>query len=780
MPHLCSVYTNARSSSFKKAFTFITGRATIYRYVCDFRELQSPFIGKEQIMMRSRSLLFVFAGLLFSHSLIASSVASAQTSSAEELTKVLPDDVLGFVATSGGDSLKVGFEKSILGRIWNDQSVQAFSKSLKQELVPKLKQEIDDPDAAGMIDGVLGYVKLALSRPIVVGAARRQGGEGPPVFGFAILNAGPRKAEIAAALNRLESLADEGDIVDVTVGSLKMHAPEDADDVPLYWGWVGNYLVVAVNDSEGLAVKYVSAPRAETAQYFAAVPGTDDALAVHYDLPAIIDIATAVARSEGSGEEVALIRGVLKDLGLDNIKRISARVGFAGPDVLSNSLIEVPEPRTGLFAHLKPIDVSMFDMVDAGAMNATAVNLDLGGIYDTVLGAIKKAAGEDFAEVEQGIAAVESQLKFKVRLGLLESLSGEMVFYSLPSGVSTQSPMGGFVFVVGLKDARLWNQTMGALGEFAAAASDGMVQVSSQEQGGRTLHTWAIVPLAMAQIMPTWTVVGERAVVASNPAICNGAVEQITSGAKSIRSTEGFRTATAELPSNLISLKYTDSELQFTQLMTVLQQFWPMATMFATKAELKLPVVLPNLSHIAKEMGPACQYSWFDDHGLRSRYRGPGVEPSLGGVAGAAVGMGVMMPALSRARNQSRNITSMSHLKQIGLALIMYADEHDGKFPDSVEQAHQYYRDSEILDSPQKPAGFDGPSYIYVKGHSLEANSPSKMVLAYENPEYLRESIPVLFLDGHVEKMPRDRFVEALEATYKQLENEMPEIKFGR
>ena len=115
-------------------------------------------------------------------------------------------------------------------------------------------------------------------------------------------------------------------------------------------------------------------------------------------------------------------------LGLDNIKGVGARVGFAGPDLLSNSLLEMPSPRTGLFANLNPISMSMFDMVDAGAMNAVALNWDLGGMYDTVLGTIKTVAGEEFAEVEQAIAEAESELKIKIRQGLLQSLSGEIVF----------------------------------------------------------------------------------------------------------------------------------------------------------------------------------------------------------------------------------------------------------------------------------------------------------------------------------------------------------------
>ena len=729
-------------------------------------------------MIRSRKIRFVCAGLVFSIGLAASSTAFAQASPAEELTRVLPDDVLGFVATSGGESIEAGFEKSVLGRIWNDPGVKAFVGSIEREVLPKIRQEIDDPDAAAVIEEVLGYAKLALGRPIALGAARKQGGEGPPVFGFAILNAGPRKAEIASALAKLESFAGEGDIVDVTIGGLKMHAPDD-DDVPLYWGWAGDYLVAAFNDGGGLAVKHLLAPRTTTPGYFRAVPGTDDALAVHCDLSAIINIVMGIAQSEGADEEIALIRTVLRDLGLDEIKGISARLGFAGPDVVSNSLVEIPAPRRGLFANLKPINMAMFDAVDAGAMNTSAVNCDLGGMYDTVLGAIKTAASEDFAEIEQGIAAVESQLKFKIRQGLLESLSGEMVIYSLPSGVSTQSPMGGFVIVAGLKDAALWDQSMGALGEFAAGVSGGMVQISSQQQGGRTVHTWAIAPLAMAQIMPTWTVVGDKTVIGSSPAILSGAVKQLDSGAKSIRTTEGFITATAELPGNVISLRYCDSKLQFKQLMTALQQFWPMATMFAAKAEMKLPVILPDLSHIAEDMGSSCQYSWFDGRGLRSRYRGPGLEPGLGAVAGGAVGAGVLMPALARARQQARHVVSMSNLKQLGLAIIMYADDHDGKFPKSIEQVWDYHRTQKILESPLKPVGFDGPSYIYIEGHSIDAKSPAGQILVYENPEYLRDEITVVFLDGHAERMSRNRFVEALEATYKQLGREMPDIQFN-
>jgi prepilin-type processing-associated H-X9-DG protein len=305
-----------------------------------------------------------------------------------------------------------------------------------------------------------------------------------------------------------------------------------------------------------------------------------------------------------------------------------------------------------------------------------------------------------------------------------------------------------------------------------------MVQVSSQLQDGRTVQTWAVMPLAIAQIMPTWTVLGDKVVIGSNTALLTSAVNQINSGTKSIRNTDGFRKVTTKLPDNLLSFKYGDSKLQFTQMMTALQQFWPMATMAASNAGLKLPFVLPQLSHIAQDMGPSCQYSWFDARGLRSYYCGAGIEPALGALAGGGIVAGIMMPALARSRQQAKQVASMAHLKQLGLAAVMYADDHNGKLPDNFEQAKEYYRDSRILESPLKPKDFDGPSYIYVSGHSMKAESPAVQIVAYENPQYCQDTVNALFLDGHVERMPRDRFLETLKATYKQLSREMPEIKF--
>jgi len=731
-------------------------------------------------MSNSKLLLSAVCVQVLLLSLFCATKAESATSAAEELLTMLPDDVVGFVATSGCDDLKPAFEKTILGRIWNDAGVKTFRESIKKELLTKAIQDIPPLNEEG-VDLVEGIIRQITARPFMIGVARKDTTHGPPLYGFAILDAGPRKAEMEASQAKLESFADQGDIIEIEVGSLKMHGPKDAGDVPGYWGWVGNYFVFAINDGEGLAIKYVQNKGNRPApSCLENVPGSGDALVLHIDREKIFDILRLIAGMEGGegDDELAAIEAIIRELGLSNVKSLTERVGFGGADLVGDCLLEISQPRTGLFANFKTINLSMFDMADPGAISASAFNCDIGGIYDTVMNAGRTVIGADFTEVEQGIAAVEAELNFKIRRGLLESLSGPMFFYAMPGGATMQSPQGGFVIIAELKDEKLWEESLAAIGKFAADKSEGMVQVSSQVQDGRTVHTWAVAPLAMAQIMPCWTIVGDHVVIGSNTAMLTSAVTQINSGTKSIRSTDGFKKVTAKLPGELLSFKYVDSKLQFIQLTTALQQFWPMATMFASNAGLKLPFVLPQLSHIAQDMGPSCQYSWFDARGLRSHYRGAGIEPSLGAVAGGAMGAGILMPALARARQQARYTVSMTNLKHMGLAVVMYADDHDGKLPDSFEQAKEYYKDTKILKSPLKPKGFAGPSYIYVSGHSMKADSPYRQIVAYENPEYCQDDITTLFLDGHVERMKKESFLETLEATYKQLGREMPKIKF--
>ncbi len=701
----------------------------------------------------------------------------------EELTKRLPDGVVAFVGTSGGDALKGEFEKTSLGRIWNDPGVRSFVQAIKTQALAKMQEKGTGPNEIKQADMVAGMAALVAGRPLIAGVAPLPGPtqikEKPPVYGFLILDAGTQKAQFEELVKKLETMAGAESIADVDVGPVKMRGPKGQKDLPLYWGWSGNYLIVAANDAAGAALQYVQKPRAAVPAYLQKVTG-GEALVVHADLQKTISLVNTAAR-QNDPKAADTITAVLRELGLSGMRTLTVRAGFAGPDVVFGSLLEVPGPRTGLLAALKPVDPALMDMVDARAVTAGAANLDLAGMYDTILRAIKTSSAQAGANVEKGLANFESQTKLSVRKDLLGSLAGPAVFYTLGAGAAPEAPMGGgAVALLKLKDAELFEKTLTSLGDFLAARSKGQFQASAQKrEDGRTVHTWMIPQLAMMQVMPAWSVANGYAVISSNAGVHDTVVKQMAAtGAqrKSIRDTPGFKEVAAKLPANVVTLNYADSRTQYTQMMTGLQQFWPMASMFAAQAGLQLPPTLPSLSEIIKDMKPSLRSRWLDAEGLHMQYRGPGLDVSLSSVGGAAVGMAVVMPALAKAREQARSAASMSNLKQIGLGLIMYADDHQGNWPADLEQAKSYWPNARVLESPRKPKDFAGPSYIYLSGQPKTIDPGN--VVVYENPGYCTDKINVLFADGHVQAMKPEAFRNALQETCARLGKPMPEIKF--
>ena len=579
---------------------------------------------------------------------------------------------------------------------------------------------------------------------------------------------------------KLEALAGDGEIIEVKVGSHTMHGPKENNDVDGYWGWVGNYLVFVINEGEGLAIKYLENAKDRSApDYLSKVPCSGDGLVVYGDYEKCFSILEATALKEGKEKEYNQFKAVVGELGIDKIELLVARAGFSGSDMVIDKFVQMPSPRTGLPASFKPVQLSMLDMVDRRAMRVVGLNCDVAEIYDTIFRAIKVVSPNDaYPVITKVIAEVESEAKFQLRGGLLESLSGPMVCFTLPAGAMMEAPGGGSVLIAKLKDKALFEQTLLAIGQLAAAKSGGMLQVSSQVQDGRTQHTWAIMPLAVMQVMPTWTIVDSHVVIATNTALCNSAIAQMTSRTNSIRATEGYKSAMAKMPKNPLLLGYTDSKVQFNQMMMGVQQFWPMVTMIASKGGVKLPFMLPSLSHIANDMQPACCYCWSDSKGCYSHYRGAGIEQSLGGsVAGVSLAAGIMMPALARTRQVAYRMVSGTNLSAIGKACLIYANDHDEKYPDNLQELIEKADLSpKCLVSKFKPKGSTEPSYIYISGQDV-AMHPGN-IIAYDNPKFCPDGVNVLFNDAHVEWMKRKEFLKNLETTYKRLGREMPEIRF--
>ena len=126
-----------------------------------------------------------------------------------------------------------------------------------------------------------------------------------------------------------------------------------------------------------------------------------------------------------------------------------------------------------------------------------------------------------------------------------------------------------------------------------------------------------------------------------------------------------------------------------------------------------------------------------------------------------AVLMGILLPALSRVREQAREMVCRNNLHQYGVALIMYSDDYETRLP--VPHTYMFsedtqdtdknpdfdkmcsWHDKRVDDSGVRIAKADGPLFKYIpndKTYLCPSFSPIAQVQANDNPWHNRD-IPI-------------------------------------
>jgi prepilin-type processing-associated H-X9-DG protein len=119
----------------------------------------------------------------------------------------------------------------------------------------------------------------------------------------------------------------------------------------------------------------------------------------------------------------------------------------------------------------------------------------------------------------------------------------------------------------------------------------------------------------------------------------------------------------------------------------------------------------------------------------------------------------MMLPALSSSREKARTANSMSNLKQVGLGLATFADQHEGKLPATIDElVPNLITSDHVLLDPQS-----GEKYVYVGAGRTWQDGGGNSVIAYSPADMNGRN--VLFSDGHVQWMTSGQFGDALNGT---------------
>ena len=135
----------------------------------------------------------------------------------------------------------------------------------------------------------------------------------------------------------------------------------------------------------------------------------------------------------------------------------------------------------------------------------------------------------------------------------------------------------------------------------------------------------------------------------------------------------------------------------------------------------------------------------------------------IGGLFGTGILAGRLVPAISTARARTYDLVCANNVRQITTASLMYAADHHGVMPQSLDQLDKYLN-AGATDKTQNvlvcPIAEDKtkPSYeIVAPGQKLaDTADPSKTIFIREIEPRHRGGRVVGYMDGHVERV-RDR-----------------------
>lgn len=700
-------------------------------------------------------------------------LAAPLAARAQPLADRVPPDALIYVGWRGTTSLGPGYEGSHLQAILQSSDIPKFFDEFLPQLMERVGQESPEAAGATAVFGQIGRAVWKYPTTLFVGPVKIEGGQPAPQAGL-LIQAGN---EAEALHKHIEAIVQPNvpfPIVTFNANGL----------VGVIVGYKQDAFEAA---KPGASIQGAAGFKAAMAQV-----GKDPVLAAYVDVAGIRKLAEQFIQQGGDEQAKQMWPKVRDALGLQGLQQVAFTAGFRDKGWETSAFVAAPPPRRGLLALLdaKPVSEDALKIIPRSSRMAMAASFDIGRLFTevrNVAGQLDPNARQMF---DEGLKEASQQIGIDIERDFVGALGNEWVSYTSPTVGG--NGLLGFVVVNRLRDPAKAQQTLVKLTDVindalqeATEGEEVTVKLYRIQAGGMEV-TYLAVPI----VSPAWTVQNGNLYVALYPQNVVAAAKSAEGG--SILENPAFATMRKYLGgANAANL----SSIQFMDLPKSAPDAYPMwlavsrvsgfADLFGVQSP---PMLMPPLGVLMQHVTPAGAATWSDQAGWHYRSFQPFPAATLFAndpltTYATTVGptaIGVMLPALNKAREQANRVKSASNLRQIGLGAMMYANDNRGRFPKDFEELLLKVEDiqPQVFINPrgasdpiplgddrkaQIAAAVERGDYVWV-GAGLTNAADAETIIAYENPERAREGLNVLFADGRVEWLDLGAALERIEA----------------
>lgn len=415
--------------------------------------------------------------------------------------------------------------------------------------------------------------------------------------------------------------------------------------------------------------------------------------------------------------------------------------------------------------------------IPADATYAQAGMFDWSKLPD-MLRDLARQAGEE----EDPFAVMASELGFNPDTDLIAHLGDTFVLYQ--SDTTGGGGLMSMATIVSLKNADAFAQThekiKARINQIGDRHGKGYVRIQPWREGDLQAFT-IMTPGLPLPLEFSWAITGDHLVAGATRGAMLAAVNQLRNPTSSILDNKKVIEMAGGRLDDIMQFEYVDTPRHARQGYGVAQV---LASAIANvvrspsdHARDPGPIMLPYndflkgvqpMVSVGRWSGDDLIYTWQGDRSTMVNIAGAG--GAMGGMTGlvmiAALG-GVMLPALSNARQQALEIKNMATIRAIAQGLITYAMDQD-QLPASLDELVEMdFLTSDMLISNYGPSPDGGQDFVYRTDLTRDALQRSMIsastVLLIDRAMLLNEGRTVVgFFDAHAELVDADRLAELL------------------